>query len=240
MGMFDWVKVSEDIELPIPAEIKDARSQLEFQTKDLENCLSTYELRKDGVFLLQNGSLKNIDFHGFLNFGACYSTDLVDYIVDYKAKYTDSVLNSIVVLKFVECFHESKNKSFEELKKTQAEFNNRLSNRLLRSVQSYFVAFLRLFGLDICNNSTGFIFGKRFSIIFYCPKILFVFRRDKRWKSVSRYYGFALEKIDTCVKFQTESYEKSFSFKVLGFGFEIKMYKAGLFEEFCVEEPKRR
>jgi hypothetical protein len=59
MGMFDTVIVNPKFSLPLPKDPKGYTGTADFQTKELDNFLETYEIRKDGSLWKLNYRKKN-------------------------------------------------------------------------------------------------------------------------------------------------------------------------------------
>lgn len=225
MGMFDYIEVDKNIDLDIPYDGLDP-SKLEFQTKCLDKTLSTYVLRKDGLYLLtEENKLQNINFHGVLDFGAYYDTDLVDYVLDFKAKYTDGLLVDLYSHRSQEFFHESKKERIKALVERQKKNESRFFLPLLARIFGFF-------GIDLKQSGIGHLAGKKYSISFFCPKLVFLFSKDGMFKD----YGLYLERVDTGVKFSSCSYEFAIHIKILGFGFVFKRYKIDLLEALSKHE----
>ncbi|WP_291723137.1 hypothetical protein [Bernardetia sp.] len=100
MGLFDTIKIDVD-KLPILEDKKEQLKavQVDWQTKDLEPNLSTYEITDDGKLLLIKSGWgednidipKEIDFHGILNFYGDVGKDWYEFY----AKFTDGKLIEI-------------------------------------------------------------------------------------------------------------------------------------------------
>lgn len=217
MGMFDWVKIDESIPLPIPPQFLEDLPNFEFQTKSLQKTLNTYFLKKEGLFLVDEfGRLIDSNFHGVLDFGAYHSTDLIDYLFDFKAKYTDGLLVDLKLTRFEEHFHESKK---EKLKKLKDKQNQCLKCNVIYRVQKAFIYFLGISSY-VSSKGLGYLVYKDYSIIFYCPKIV-IFSKDTNFLD----FGFYLSNIDTGFKLTNSFYEKSFTFRFFGFGIYFAFHK---------------
>lgn len=227
MGMFDYVKIDPSFDIQLPKELLDlglSVDDLEFQTKSLDNCMSTYTLKKDGLYKTwdffddeknNKPSTTNINFHGILDFGAYHPTDFVDYLIDYDAKFTDGKLVDINLKRFQEIFHESKNKKIEEYKKIIK------NNSFLYYFQDNVLAkILNLF--FVCNSSSLGVFSFKKDIIlnFYCPKFIIGYKKFLYADN----FGVAIKNIDTELTFSLSSSYKEFCFKILGFGFKISKF----------------
>lgn len=225
MGMFDHIKIDKEVILPYLEKPYGLDIyELDFQTKCLENCLLTYTIKKNGLYLLKDNELIDEKFHGVLDFGACHTTDLVDYFFDFKAKYTDGILVDIKLCKFQEFFHESR----EERLKTLTKKNKKQQKSLSFLTQSAFVSCLNLFGFEFNSSWLGTIKNRNntFFILFYCPNLTLLKREE--------FYGLMLENIDFGFKFCFGSYENRFYFKFFGFGFCVKKYKDDILEKLSI------
>lgn len=228
MGMFDWIKIDKDLELPMPAQISQFNlHELEFQTKSLDSCLRTYLLRKDGLFVYEKEDLKNTNFHGVIDFGSYHSTDLADYVFDFKAKYTDGNLVDVQFCKFQEFFHESKNDKIKRIHEKIKKQNRKLYVRLIMSVQNSLVFLLRYLGIKVESKFLGYIVAGSFSITFYFPRLTIPFLRNRNIIN----YGFIIEDIDTGLNFSSCPYENCFVLKILGLGFSVQRSKTKFLEE---------
>jgi len=227
MGMFDRVEIDKEITLPFKEKPDSLDlSELELQTKCLDNLLSTYIIKKDGLYLLEGEKLINKNFHGVLKFGAYHSTDLIDYAFDFKAKYTDGVLVNIELCKFQEFFHESKKEKYKCLLEREKEKRK----CPIFILQSLLAKLINRFGLKVESNFLG-TFRKGDDIyIFHCPKITFVRRSDVRRSDLANLfsYGLMIENLDFGFRFRFSSCEKSFCLKFFGLGFEFRRFS---FEE---------
>jgi len=59
MGMFDTIIVNPKFSLPMPKDAKGYVGSKDFQTKELDNFLETYEIRKDGSLWKRNYQKEN-------------------------------------------------------------------------------------------------------------------------------------------------------------------------------------
>jgi hypothetical protein len=226
MGMFDHIKIDKEVVLPLLKKLDGIdTSKLDFQTKCLDNCLFTYVIKKDGLYLFKEDKLVNTEFHGILDFGAYHDTDLVGYLFDFKAKYTDGSLVDIKLYKFQEFFHDSNEKRHKSLVK---QFKDKKKKSPLFFLQSVLVFILNFFNLGVTSNFLGVISKGHTFFSLYCPRLTF-FRRDG-------YYGLMLENIDFGFKLRSSSYENTFCFKIFGFGFDFRRYKLDLLEKLSDEE----
>lgn len=143
--MFDSVKVEYKLERPKELDGFDIDIQdLEYQTKDLENCLLHYTIRENGELWLKDEKFKWVDddnaflkgymevvsseekpvnYHGILNFYSYEELGEKDgryysYAVDYEAKFSDNKLVDLKTLEVkVEDITEYKQKTDEFIKK---------------------------------------------------------------------------------------------------------------------------
>lgn len=107
MGMFDTIFVRS--ELPLTEELSklDVKwNELDYQTKSLENCMSTYEITKDGELVAYNdawwedNSVKRETFkvpcHGkILFYNYIQDADGYDWFIDFNAYFTYGKLDKI-------------------------------------------------------------------------------------------------------------------------------------------------
>ena len=194
MGMFDHIEIDKSIKIPLNKELRALRvdpHSFEFQTKDLDNVLSVYKIKKNKRLYKDKKATRH---HGEIIFGTFYSTSTMDYIVDYKAKFTEGVLQSI---KLIRCDSFSN----EERRKKNKEFEEKIK-RMKKSFSYRFSSFFReTFGI---------------SIKFYYPR-LFFYKKDYSLNN----YGISLSGLDTELLFKKGEFSKEFSFKLFGFGFSI-------------------
>lgn len=194
MGMFDHIEIDKSIKIPLSKDLRSLKvdpHNFEFQTKDLDNILCVYKIKKNKKIYKNK---KAIRYHGEIIFGTFYSTSTIDYIIDYKAKFTEGVLQSI---KLVRCDSFSN----EERKKKRKEIEEKIK-KYQKSFYYKLSSFVR--------NTFGI------SVRFYYPK-LFLYKKDY---SLSN-YGIALSELDTELLFKKGEFFKEFSFKFFGFGLSI-------------------
>jgi hypothetical protein len=212
MGMFDYIKTGSDINVPIPEEMKFL-SKFEFQTKSLDNTLSVYLIDNDHHFYLtdvffeeddqKNTKVKEknkIDYHGKIVFGCYEQTDLIDYLADFEAKFTDGVLQDIKLLNYKKIEHDSLELRREKLLERQRKENRKFSTKLKRNITSILSRFDLRLKLDT-------------------PKIVLFYKPDYQEKK----YGLFLDNTGFYLK-KTE-YLSEFVFKILGFGFVLSKFK---------------
>lgn len=124
MGMFDTVIVNPKFSLPMPKDSKGYVGSVDFQTKDLDNFLETYEIRKDGSFWKRNYQKKNeeitwkrvkglptvINIHGY------QENDNVefDYFIEYEILFAKDKVKSVKIVKF-EFTNNSKRKETQKM-----------------------------------------------------------------------------------------------------------------------------
>lgn len=223
MGMFDYLKIENEIKIPASKEFKSLNidlNSLEFQTKDLDNCLDEYVIKNNKKLYLKSidrskAVVRNklIKYHGIINFGTVYSTDTINYFLDYQAKFTDGLLINIKLKKCELMTRQSREKQNKLLE-------NKISNRLLKAIQEVFIKKpLVLLGIKLNNNYLGHLStNKGFSINFFCPKITFLYNKEH----LANNYGISLREINTEMLFKKNDYFKEFSFIILGFGFKLR------------------
>lgn len=221
MGMFDNIKFDPSIKLPVSKEFRSLKidpHSLEFQTKSLENTLSFYEVKKNKRIYKDD---KKINYHGIINFGACYITDTVTYNLDYEAKFTDGLLKSLKLIKHDVWNHESRKLQHEKLLENVKKRNNKLSLRILRFLEKNLILYpLNFLGLDLKQVGLGTLSSKDIIINFYCPKVVLGYKKEYKDKS----YGVSLDQIATELLYEKTQYSSSFSCKLLGFGFSVSSY----------------
>jgi len=223
MGMFDWIKIDEGINLPLPQELEGVSlDSLEFQTKSLDRTLSVYLISPEGLFLKSEEGTSNLNFHGIIDFGAYQSFDTVDYSIHYKAKFTDGSLSNIELCGFEEHFHESREKLADKLRRRQ---KRDFENSVFYYPQALLIRALNFFGLGFESRYLGFASNGSWNLIFYRPSIL-LFSKDKTFLEL----GFFLKNIDFGFSFTNSFYERSFCAKVFGFGLLIRQQKEDLLE----------
>lgn len=237
MGMFDYINVENKVILPVPLDFNMDLKTFEFQTKSLENAMLLYTIANDGFLYQENyiepvdnsnsiekAARKKVDFHGVINFGAYHSTDLIDYSLEYEAKFTDGILQSIKLLSYNKYEHESRSDSIKELLERAEKRKNRLSYKSVMLLQKLLIVYpLKLFGLDFSSKRTGMVSSNDCSISFYKPR----FSRTKINTDYSKGYTLFLE---TYNEFSYRKYDdgSSFTVKVLGFGFSINRHSRDL------------
>lgn len=236
--MFDYLKIEDQIHLPwpndFPVEFKDLK--LEFQTKSLDRTLSLYTIAND-KHLYQEDSLKEdpevkrlIDFHGTINFGAYHCTDLVDYSLDYEAKFTDGMLQDIKLISSKVIDHESRKLRIKEILEKSNKENNKIFTKLLFLIQKILVIYpLMILGIRFTSTRLGVFWCGEYLLSFYCPKVILGCKKVFR----DTYYGISIDKITTEVCFVKNFASKEFSFKILGVGFSLTKFKDYMFENYA-------
>lgn len=229
MGLFDYIEVEDEIELPKPDNFE--LKNLEFQTKSLDCSMSTYIIASDRCLYEERRispldeevekERKKIDFHGIIDFGAYEQTDLVDHFIDYQAKFTDGVLSDIKLIKYETKHHESIKKRLNEIREKQEEKINSFFFKL----QKYLIIYpLKLFGFDFRSNVLGDFLSKNCIFSFHCPKIHFGFGQKISF-IFPKFYGILIDQTTTDISFKKSEYSKEITFKILGFGFRILFFK---------------
>lgn len=222
MGMFDYIRFKNYSILPKPEGFPLDLAILDFQTKSLDNAMYLYEVSEDKYLYCEDNPFgeepnrkSRIDFHGIINFGAYEVTDLVDYSLEYEAKFTDGVLQDVKLLSYKTYDHESKKKQIEEFKKEYERKNNKLSLKLIRAINSIFAFPFSLIGFT--SNIPGVFRSKNNLLTFHFPKI--ILGRKKEFRATS--YGLSIDKTTTEIRFSKTLASKEFSLKLLGIGFEF-------------------
>jgi len=237
MGMFDYIAIEDKSILPVPENFTLDLETFEFQTKSLERTLCLYTIGKDNLLYQENhieptensttiekAARKKVDFHGVINFGTYHITDLVSYSIEYEAKFTDGVLQSIKLLSFNKYEHKSRSESMRELLGKAKKRQSSLSYKTVILLQDLLIVYpLKLFGLDFSSKRIGMVSSNDCSISFYKPR----FSRTKINTDYSKGYTLFLETYNelSYTKYDDGS---SFTVKVLGFGFSINRHSRDL------------
>lgn len=224
MGMFDYLKIESSIKIPVSKEFKSLKIDphtLEFQTKDLDNCLDVYTIKNNKKLYKEN---KLTHHHGIINFGSLHPTDTIDYFLDYQAKFTDGILKNIKLVKYYTTKHESRELTIKKLNEKSKKNKSKLSYKLLKGIQEIFIKKpLSLLGLKLKNDNIGILTNKKdFFISFHKPKITFLYKSENL---SSKSYGISISEITTELLFTNTNYSKELSFRILGFGIKILKYK---------------
>lgn len=219
MGMFDYIHVN-NVEVPLPKEMIDFKN-IEYQTKSLENTLSSYFIESDGYLYVEKTfcdydesktpkDRKKVFYHGMIRFYAYETTDLVDYCADFDAKFTDGVLQEIKLVNFKKVEHESrkeKMQKFLELQKAKEKSNLRRIRRLFDKF--IFTPIFKFVGLPLARIKVCY------------PEIVLFYKPGHREKK----YGLYFEEISTGICLRKTNASVIFSFKFLGFGFVFENFK---------------
>lgn len=235
MGMFDSVRFEDVSMLPKPdKDFSLDLNSLDFQTKSLDNALYLYTIGKDKHLYQENGPFfeeeesekkekKLINFHGILNFGAYHSTDLIDYSVEYKAKFTDGVLQDIELLSYKIYHHESKKIKIEKYKEEYKKEKNKTSNKIISFLQNVLIIYpFKLLGINFVSNMRGIFRSKKLALCFYVPKFTLIALKNS--------FGISLDKTTTELSFNKGLISTEFCFKIFGFGFMITKFKKDLYD----------
>ncbi len=172
MGMFDSVIIK--YKLPLPNESYGYTGTDQFQTKDLENALDTYELREDGTLWRQDretewveGDKKGksiIDRFGHLKTIKSWWTKInitqtikaysyertdgeYDYSIDYKIIFIEGTVKSVELEKFEAIPNEwrkQNNKMWMEKLKARKEFENTIRYKFFYGPYNKIVRFIFL------------------------------------------------------------------------------------------------
>jgi hypothetical protein len=205
MGMFDNIIFEDGVEVPLPEEMRVFKD-IEYQTKSFDCTMSVYLIGKDNSLYLTDfeRSSKKIDYHGIIEFYSYEPTDLIDYSAEFKAKFTDGILQNIELINFKKIDHESRQQKLKELQQKQRIQNDKISSRLSKAFKNYITyAIFNILGI------------KNSKIHFCCPEIVFLYKPTDRKIS----YGLFFDKISTGICLDKTKYLTSFSLKFLGFGF---------------------
>ena len=218
MGMFDRIVLDKEVAVPIPEEMTQFKD-IEYQTKSLDCTLSTYSIESDKRLYLidreydsesSKKEKKLIDYHGVINFGAYETTDLIDYSVDFEAKFTDGVLQNIRLIKFQKFEHDSRKNKQDEFREQLRIEEKKISRRLSR--------FLNNFIFSPVFKSIGKPSAR---LDFSCPNLVLFYKPTNRGKS----YGLYFDEISTGICLKKTNYITVFSCKFLGFGFVYQNFK---------------
>ena len=211
MGMFDRIVLDEEVSIPLPEEMFKFKS-IEYQTKSLDCTLSTYLISDNGYLYLTSSyesddlikEKERICYHGIINFGAYETTDLIDYSVDFEAKFTDGVLQNIKLIKFKTFEHESKKKQQEKFREKSRIEEKKITRKLYRFLDKFmFSPIFKFFGLPNARLS------------FSCPNLVLFYKPTHRDKN----YGLYFDEISTGICLKKNKFVTNFSCKFLGFGF---------------------
>lgn len=241
MGMFDYITVENKVILPLPLDFDMDLKTFEFQTKSLDRAMFLYTIGNDG-FLYQENYIesvestektvvvgkalrKKIDFHGMIEFGAYHTTDLIDYSLEYEAKFTDGVLQGIKLLSFDKYEHKSRSESMKEFLEKVEKRKNSLLYKTVMLLQKLLIVYpLKLFRSDFSAKNIGMVSSNDCTIAFYKPR----FSKTKINTDYAKGYSLLLETTNELShrKYDTGS---SFTAKLLGFGFSINRHSKDLF-----------
>lgn len=230
MGMFDWVKVEDEINLPLPENFTLDIKDLEFQTKSLDKLMNLYIIGNDKHLYMESSSEEDpnlrrhrMDFHGTITFYAYHQTDLTDYILDYKAKFTDGLLDKIDLVNYEMIDHESSKLKREKFLESVKKENNKLKNKIPLVLGKFLIVYpLKIFGIKVENNSPGCFRSERHMLSFHIPEIIVGCGKDSLKRST---YGISLGKVTTEICFRKSVIGKEFSFLILGIGFIVSKFK---------------
>lgn len=152
MGMFDTIFVRS--ELPLTEELAKLNvkwNELDYQTKSLENCLSTYEITKDGDLVTYNdawwedNSVKReaikVPCHGKILFYDYIENEAgYDWFIDFNAYFTYGKLDKIELENVDKTPIEerlAREKVWEEKSKEQKKKLSYKLHLLLRRIPAY-------------------------------------------------------------------------------------------------------
>jgi hypothetical protein len=201
MGMFDYLVVEDQI--PYPDKLGEVFSsdKVEFQTKSLDKTLSTYIIKNKKLYLQEEDGETQVDFHGFIFFGGVVVADKLIHYIDFKAKFSDGILQDIIFLDYKKTENESRNWHVE-LNKRKNKISNKISNKIKKIIVDIF----------------GF-FGLKNGVYICFPEVVFLYK--KLYKS--KKYGFLIDNTGICL--EKNRYSTRFVIKILGFGLEIYRFK---------------
>jgi hypothetical protein len=143
MGMFDTIIVRK--KLPQPKDPKGYTGSDSFQTKDLENCLLVYEIRKDGTLWVEQRETKFVEGDknaktfsermGYLETinswfePVKWNSEVVfydfqqkngedqnfDYDIEYRAEFKNGKMTSVKLIKFEALDNTERKKAYKEM-----------------------------------------------------------------------------------------------------------------------------
>lgn len=217
MGMFDRIVLDKEVFLPLPEEMCKFE-RIEYQTKSLDCTLSTYLISDDGYLYLASRDYESDDliekkeriyYHGIINFGAYEAADLIDYSVDFEAKFTDGVLQNIKLIKFQNFENESRKRQREEFREKLRIDEKKISRRLSGFLTNFiFSPMFKFFGLNA-------------RISFCCPNLVLFYKPTH----IEKNYGLYFDEISTGICLRKTKFSTNFSCKLLGFGFVYSNFK---------------
>ena len=93
MGMYDTLQIAPDL-LPVSSDDrkKNEKEKIEWQTKDLDNCLSNLEITHGRLTETINDVTADLDYHGIIEFHSNVGKQWYSFL----AKFTDGNLAGIV------------------------------------------------------------------------------------------------------------------------------------------------
>lgn len=238
MGMFDWIILEEGLDFPIPEEMSGVFDKIQYQTKSLDNTMSSYLIGKDKFLYIMGDSsafgrattpthkssnnpldsflnLKRLNFHGVIEFYSYYQTDLIDYSIDYEAKFSDGVLEYIKLIKHEKTEHSSRKEKFERLKKQREIEENSFNKKVQRAIKRITDPIFNFFGL---NNK---------NLQLHHPRILLGYKNNNLYNNLyseyySKNYGLFIEDLSIGVQFNKTKFSDVLTIKFLGFGFTYR------------------
>lgn len=164
--MYDTVKYDYTHALETNNEIKKLVPNVEvldFQTKDLDNCLSTYHITKEGRLLYkdikykwvdddnaflkgymdeESYTLKDMNYHGDLEFYSYDSFDQSDGTqltlhLEYKARFSNGTMENINLLKYSIKDTTDNKKAIDELFRKSRIIKSKWYNKYFFSTKTY-------------------------------------------------------------------------------------------------------
>lgn len=224
MGMFDYVRFEDASMLPEPDGFDLNLASLDFQTKSLEKLLYVYRIGKDKCLYREDHFREDskkehekelVNFHGIINFGAYEVTDLIDHHLEYEAKFADGILQDIRLIMYKAYSHESNSLKQKILKEQKIKHDN----KILKKILNKFFCF-NVFGFE--PISLGVFAKEKCLIYFYFPDLFFGHKKE----FMSDYYGFYLKNFNNELYYKKGLESKEFSFKVLGIGLKLVVFRS--------------
>lgn len=148
--MFDTIVVAE--KLPFNQEMVDFgidKKALDFQTKDLDNCLDLYFIQSGKLYIQKykksglsdedseeksDPYQEEVNFHGEINFYTyeADATDSYDFWIEYKATFTHGNLEKIDLLKFDKIDNTENKRRIKFYAEEELKIRSRWYNKYLK------------------------------------------------------------------------------------------------------------
>lgn len=184
MGMFDYISVKD--KLPTNDDIDASGIDLYgdfFQTKDLENIMSTYYIeggilhvekyrtaewiddadRFTGGYIDRKDSyIEPFDYHGKINFYNSIDKDGYDHWIEYDAYFIHGKLEKFELVKYTKTENESRKRRLKEICEEAAHRHNLWYNRYFFHTKVWFT--IRKFLCKILMRMQNFLQYLRFNL----------------------------------------------------------------------------